>query len=129
MSTAIICTMLLGILVFGLGLLVSLGRGQTNTNIGHSTDPTDPLHKRVRAHANACEYAPMLAVLMLFIGSREPSLWVEWTMVLATVARYLHAGGMIFPATLDKPNPMRFAGALLTYVAGLVLCVVGIRYA
>jgi hypothetical protein len=129
MWTAIVCSMLLGFLVFGLGLAVSLGRGASNTSIGHSTDPADPLHKRVRAHANATEYAPMLAVIMLFLGSREPSLWVLATMWIATAARYLHAAGMIFPPTLAKPNPLRFAGALLTYVCGLLLCIAGMLYA
>jgi len=128
MTTAIICSMLLGVLVFGLGLAVSMGRGATNTSIGHSSDPTDPLHKRVRAHANATEYAPMLAVIMLFLGSREPSSWVLWTMVAATVARYLHAAGMIFPATLAKANPLRFVGAVLTYICGLLLCLAGFMY-
>jgi len=129
MATAIICSMLLGVLVFGLGLAVSMGRGATSTSIGHSTDPADPLHKRVRAHANATEYAPMLAVVILFLGSREPSAWVLWTMVAATVARYLHAAGMIFPATLAKANPLRFVGALLTYICGLLLCLAGFMYA
>jgi hypothetical protein len=43
--------------------------------------------------------------------------------VAATACRYLHAAGMILPATLAAPNPMRFVGALGTYVTGIALTV------
>ena len=69
---AVICAGLLGLLVFGLGLMVSLNRGRTKTNFGYQADPTDPLYKAVRAHANAAEYAPMMALLILYLGTRSP---------------------------------------------------------
>lgn len=122
MTTAIVCTALLGLLVFGLGLGVSLTRGRTGTNFGYTPDPTDPMYKMVRAHGNATEYAPMLAVLMLFLGAREPATWVLWVMAIATASRYLHAAGLIFPKTMAQPHPLRFVGALGTYLGGLVLC-------
>src|SRR5262245_25955524 len=121
MLTAIVCTGLLAILVFGLGLGVSATRGSTSTNIGSSPDPRDRLHQLVRAPGNATEYAPMLAILMLLLGSREPAWWMTWVFVAATAARYVHAAGMITCESLAKPNPLRFAGALLTYVLGLVM--------
>jgi len=121
MSTAIVCAALLGLLVFGLGFLVSMARGSTKTNFGFNPDPTDTLYKRVRAHANATEYAPMMAILILLVGAREPATWVVWTMVLAVVFRYLHAAGMLLSESLDKAQPLRFVGALGTYVAGFAL--------
>jgi len=124
MTTAVICTALLGLLVFGLGLAVSLTRGQTGTNFGANPDPADRLYKMVRAHANATEYAPMLAVLMLLIGNHNPVSWIVWVMWIATASRYLHAAGMIFSPTLAQPYPLRFVGALGTYIAGLILSVV-----
>jgi len=123
MSVAIVCAALLGLLVFGLGLMVSLTRGNTNLAIGHPPDPAHRLHKLVRAHGNATEYAPMLAVLIVLVGSREPAAWMMWTFVAATACRYVHAAGMITGATLAKPNPLRFVGALGTYVTGLALVV------
>ena len=123
MSTAIVCAALLGLLVFGLGLLVSVTRGNTSQVIGHPPDPADRLHKLVRAHGNATEYAPMLAVLILLVGSRQPDPWMTMTFVAATVCRYLHAIGMITCATLARPNPLRFVGALGTYVTGLALVI------
>jgi uncharacterized protein len=123
MNVAIVCTALLGLLVFGLGLAVSLTRGATRTNFGFTPDPTDRLYKRVRAHGNAAEYSPMLAILMLLIGARQPAAWMVWTFVAATAFRYLHAAGMLVCPSLDQPHPLRFVGALGTYVAGLVLVV------
>ncbi len=123
MTIAIICTALLGLLLFGLGLGVSLTRGSTKTNFGYTPDPTDRLYKMIRAHGNTSEYAPMLAVLMLLVGSRNPSLWALWVMGIATVSRYLLVAGLLLSPTLDKPHPLRFAGALGTYLCGVALCV------
>jgi hypothetical protein len=123
MTVAIVCTALLGLLVFGLGVMVSATRGSTNQVIGHPPDPADRLHKIVRAHGNATEYAPILAVLILLIGLRQPATWMVWTFVAATASRYLHAAGMITCETLAKPNPLRFAGALGTYLTGFALVV------
>jgi hypothetical protein len=121
MTTAILCIALLALLVFGLGLAVSLHRGSTKRAIGYSDDPTDRLHKLCRAHANAAEYSPMLALLIYVIAVRGPAGWMVWTFVAATLCRYLHAAGMVFPATLAAPNPLRFVGAVGTYIAGFVL--------
>ena len=123
MNAALTCIALLGLLVFGLGLAVSMTRGSTNTIHGYNPDPTDRLHKLVRAHSNAAEYAPMLGLLILLIAIRGPSPWMVWTFAVATICRYAHAAGMVFFPTLAKPNPLRFVGALGTYVAGLALVV------
>ena len=123
MTAATICIGLLGLLLFGLGIAVSLTRGSAQRVIGHSDDPTDRLHKLCRAHGNAAEYVPMLALLIYVLGARGPAPWMVWTFVAATTFRYLHAAGMIVPATLAAPNPMRFVGALGTYVAGFALVI------
>ena len=122
MTTGLVCVALLGILLFGLGLAVSLTRGRTNTAAGSSGDPADTLHKLVRAHGNTSEYVGMLAVLMLVLGSREPSTWGLVSMIGATASRYSLAAGIVLSPTLEKPHPLRFLGALGTYVFGLALC-------
>jgi uncharacterized membrane protein YecN with MAPEG domain len=121
MRTAVMCSALLGLLVFGLGLAVSLVRGSTRTNFGYSPDPADRLYKMVRAHGNATEYAPMMAVLILIVGSRQPAPWMIWAMSLATISRYMHAAGMILSPTLDRPQALRAAGAVGTYLTGFAL--------
>jgi len=122
MTTALVCIAILGLLVFGLGLAVSLTRSQTNTAAGSSGDPSDPLYKMVRAHGNTAEYAPMLAILILVVGSRSPETWALWSMVIATASRIAIAAGLILSPTLARPHPLRFVGALGTYLAGFALC-------
>lgn len=122
MATALVCVALLGILLFGLGFAVSLTRGRTEIVVGAPDDPADGLHKIVRAHGNTSEYAGVLAVLILALGAREPSTWATVSMIGATASRYLIALGLVLNPTLAKPHPLRFAGALGTYVFGLTLC-------
>lgn len=122
MTASLVCIGLLGLLVLGLGFAVSIARGRTDMAAGTSTDPTDFLHKLVRAHGNTSEYAPMLAVLILVVGSRSQDTWALWCMGIATASRYLLAAGLLLSPTLDRPHPLRFVGALGTYLAGFALC-------
>jgi hypothetical protein len=124
MHMAAISAGILGLLVFGLGLGVSLVRGATNTVVGFNPDPTDRLYKMVRAHGNAAEFNPMLAALILYLGTQQPATWIQWTFVAAAVSRVLHAAGMLLSPSLARPQPLRAAGAVGTYVTGLVLAVV-----
>lgn len=123
MSIPLICIALLAFLVIGLGFAVSSSRARTETIYGSSTDPEDKLYQMVRAHGNTIEYAPMLALLIYILSLGVLSTWVLWCMILVTASRYVFVAGIIFPKTLAKPNPMRFIGALGTYLAGLGLCV------
>ena len=122
MNVAIICTALLGLLLFGLGLNVSLQRRSNRRSVGHEASPVDPLHRAVRAHANTAEYAPFFAVLFLWYATR-PAMptWILATIVLATVARFALAGALLFGPSLNRPNPARLFGALFTYICGVVL--------
>lgn len=122
MTTAIVCIALLGLLLFGLGLAVSLTRGRTQRVIGVPDDPTSGLLKVVRAHGNTAEFAPMLALLILIVGTRAPATWVVWTMGIATLSRYLIAIGILASPSLERPHPLRALGALGTYVTGMMLC-------
>lgn len=123
MTTALVCIALLGLLVFGLGFFVSLGRGRHETLSGSSDDPADALNKLVRAHGNTTEYAAILAVLIYALGAMSPATWVLWCMGIATASRYLIVIGLIFGSTMAKPHPLRFVGALGTYLSGIGLCV------
>ena len=122
MSTPLICIALLGFLVVGLGFAVSMTRSKTETMFGSSTDPEDILYKMTRAHGNTAEYAPIIALLIFVLSQSSQSQWVIWCMILATFFRYLIVVGIIFPKTMDTANPMRFIGALGTYLTGFGLC-------
>jgi uncharacterized membrane protein YecN with MAPEG domain len=123
MNIAVACTALLGLLLFGLGLHVSLMRGRMKRSVGCDTSPTDPLHRAIRAHGNTAEYAPFFAVLFLWFAVHPASIFVNAFIVIATVARFLLVAGLLLGPSLDRPNAMRFLGALFTYVSGIVLAV------
>jgi uncharacterized membrane protein YecN with MAPEG domain len=127
MKTSIICTALLGLLLFGVGLYVSLLRRLRRVSTGHPNDPADPLHRAVRAHANTAEYAPFLAILFLWLGAHQPSDWVVAVIIVATAARFFLAIGLLWWPTMSRPNPARFLGALLTYACGIALAVAMFR--
>lgn len=123
MTTAVVCTSLLGLLLFVMGSYVSMMRGKTETVGGVNQDPADPLYKAVRAHGNTAEYAPMAALLILYLGTQGPAIWVLWVMGIVTACRYSIAIGILMSPTLDKPHPLRFIGALGTYIGGVALVV------
>lgn len=123
MSIPLICIALLALLIFALGFRVSMARASTRTMYGYDNDPQDTLYKAVRAHSNAVEYIPILALLIYILSLMPVAAWVQWCMILVTLFRYLAAAGILLPTTMNKPNPMRFIGALGTYLCGFALCI------
>jgi len=123
MTLAIVCIALLGLLVFGLGLGVSMTRWRRGRAVGFDDDPADPLHKWVRAHGNATEYAPMMGVLILLVGRSDPPAWAAAVIVAVTASRYAHAAGVLMSRTLAEAQVLRALGAAGTYLGGLALCV------
>jgi uncharacterized protein len=128
MTTAIICTAVLAATVFLLGFNVSRLRGITGKAGGSQmpTDPANPLLIAVRAHGNAAEYVPTLIVLFLLVGLRSPE-WVAIPLIIGgTLARLVHAVGMLTAPTLAAPTPFRMIGAVATYVFGVLLAVAAV---
>ncbi|CAM2170881.1 MAPEG family protein [Paraburkholderia sacchari] len=126
-NVALTCVLVLGLLLFGLGLSISVTRFREGTISGCEPNPANRLNKLVRAHANTAEYAPFLALLFLYHGARSPSTATVSLIVAATVCRCLLVVGLIAWPTMAKPNAFRFIGALGTYVTGLALCAMVIR--
>jgi uncharacterized membrane protein YecN with MAPEG domain len=122
MSIPLICIALLGFLVVGLGFAVSMTRSKTDTMFGSTADPEDILYKMTRAHGNTIEYAPMIALLIFILSQSPQSDWILWCMILVTFFRYLFVAGIIFPKSMAQANPVRFLGALGTYLTGFGLC-------
>lgn len=123
MSISLVCIALLALLIFILGFKVSMARAKTKTMYGYNSDPEDALYQAVRAHSNAIEYIPIIALLIYILGTMPLASWVQWCIILITLFRYLAAIGILLPKTMNKPNPMRFIGALGTYVCGFALCI------
>ena len=122
-NIALACVVVLGLLLFGLGLSISAMRFREGTASGCKPDPANLLHKLVRAHANTAEYAPFLALLFLYLGARSPSTATVSLMVASTLCRCLLVVGLVAWPTMARFNPLRFVGALGTYLTGMALCV------
>jgi uncharacterized membrane protein YecN with MAPEG domain len=128
MTIAIICSAILAALLLLLGANVTRMRILTG-KVGGSQLPQDPTSRlliAVRAHGNAAEYVPVLAVLFLLVGARSPA-WLAIPLIIAaTLARLLHAYGMLTSRSLASPTKAREIGAGATYVVGLGLATAAI---
>lgn len=126
-NIAFACVAVLGLLLFGLGLSISVMRFRGSALGRCEPDPANPLYRLIRAHANTAEYAPFLALLFLYLGARSPSAVTSLLIVAATVCRCLLVVGLIAWPTMEKPNPFRFVGALGTYATGIALSAMLLR--
>lgn len=119
MRVAVLCVALMAGLVFALGLRVS----QVRLQFTGEPDPEkeESLKKAIRAHGNAAEYVPTLAILILLLASQGAGPLVQTLFMLATAARFSHAFGMLTCKSRNRPDPFRFAGATGTYVCGLLM--------
>jgi uncharacterized membrane protein YecN with MAPEG domain len=123
----IVCLALLGLLVFVLGANVTRHRAiRGATGNQQPTDPADRMYIAQRAHGNATEYVPTLAVLILVCATLSDGWWVDVLAVASVVARYLHAYGMLTSKTLASHGPVRDAGAMGTYLTGIALAVTAV---
>lgn len=121
-TTQLVSVALMGILLFLLGANVTrhrVIRGATGNQA--PTDPADRMFIAQRAHGNASEYVPTLAVLILVCATLSDSWWVDVLAVAALASRTLHAVGMLTATSLAAHGPVRDVGALGTYVTGVAL--------
>lgn len=127
-DTVIICIALMGALIFVLGANVTRHRAMRGKSGGPqiSTDPTDRLFIAQRAHGNATEYVPTLIGLLVVCSTLTAGWWLNTVAVVATVARYVHATGMLTSKSLAEHGPVRDSGAMFTYLSGLALAVTAI---
>lgn len=122
MSISLLCVSLLAFLVIALALVIFVIRFKNNVMYGYATDPENILYRAIRAHGNATEYVPVIALLIYILGTMPISYWVFWCMILITAFRYMTAAGILIPKTMAKPNPFRLIGTLGTYITGFGLC-------
>ena len=123
MTTALVCTAILGALIFLLGANVTrlrAVRGKSGEPQG-STDPADRLFLAVRAHGNASEYVPTLVALFVLAAWQSPGAWSATLIVAATASRLVHAYGMLSSRTLAVPTLPREIAAAGTYLFGVAL--------
>jgi uncharacterized membrane protein YecN with MAPEG domain len=123
--TGVLGVAVLGALLFLLGFNVSRMRGVT-AKVGGSQQPTDPASPLLiaqRAHGNASEYVPYLAVLFLVVGFGSPAGVAIPLIAGAVLARLMHAYAMLSGRSLAHQSPVGIAGAMGTYLFGVALAV------
>lgn len=125
MQVPVICVSILALLIFLLGFLISMVRGKTGIiyYAGSLDDPTSFLTKAVRALGNTVEFAPILALMFLYLGTTDPNAWVYWVIIVATVSRVLMVVGFLTAETLARIHPLKAVGAIGTYLSGIALCI------
>jgi uncharacterized membrane protein YecN with MAPEG domain len=118
----IVSIALMGILLFLLGANVTRHRAiRGDTGNQQPTDPADRMYIAQRAHGNASEYVPTLAVLIVVCSALTDGWWLNALAIAAVAARGLHAFGMLTAKTLAGHGPVRDLGAMGTYAAGIAL--------
>lgn len=122
MAIAVFCVTIIGLMVLGLGCLVSMRRMKPMVLFGIGNDPASPLAKAGRAHVNICEYGPIMAIMILYLGSAYPKPWVLGVMIFAVVARIVQGIGFLTCESLDKVYSVKVAGAIFNYLSIALLC-------
>lgn len=118
----IVSIALMGIMLFLLGANVTrhrVIRGATGNQM--PSDPADRMFIAQRAHGNAAEYVPTLAVLIVVCSALTDGWWLDALALTALAVRLLHAVGMLRSNTLAAHGPVRDIGALGTYCTGVAL--------
>ena len=121
-TVPVVCIALMGVLLFLLGANVTrhrVLRGATGNQA--PSDPADRMYIAQRAHGNASEYVPTLAVLIVVCSVLTDGWWLNTLAIAALAARSLHALGMLTAKTLAGRVPPRDLGAIGTYLTGVLL--------
>ena len=105
-----------GLVLLALSCYISYLRITKRVSLGDGGDKY--LNKIIRAHANLCEFAPILLIMSLLLELKTGST----TLVLVTGAMFT-AGRMMHAVGIPQRGVSRLRqfGALLNYIALLVL--------
>jgi uncharacterized membrane protein YecN with MAPEG domain len=120
-TTQVVCVALMGVLLFLLGANVTRHRVLRGAGNQMPTDPEDRLLIAQRAHGNASEYIPTLAILIVVCAMLTSGWWLDVLAVAAVGFRSLHAVGMLTTRSMASHGPLRDAGAIGTYLTGVLL--------
>jgi uncharacterized protein len=110
------------LIALALALLVVRQRSKSGINLGSGGNPA--LEQAIRAHGNFIEYAPFILFLLLLLELGGLSaLWLHLMGATLTVARILHAWGL-----MTKPGASfgRAAGIALTWIVMLAALIFAI---
>ncbi len=122
MLLPVACVAVHCLLLFGLGLWISLLRFVRKDYYFGNGGPTGFLTKLSRAHGNTAEFSPMLVILTLSLAlADENTAIVAASMILGTASRVLVVIGFLSSRTLEHISLPKAVGAVGTYASGLVM--------
>jgi len=122
MNIAILCVAILALLQTALGISISACRWKYKRSTGVPDDPAHVMKRIVTAYENCAEWHPVFFALLLILPMTGAPKWSIWLGPVVVTARCLLVAGLV-TFTLKKSNIFRFAGAALTYLTLLMLCV------
>lgn len=104
-------------------LMVRCAKVRVASNIIHGDDGNPLMMRRMRAHANFIESAPLVLILIGAIElAGKGGLWLQIVAAVYLLARVGHAFGM----DRDTGNPLRAGGAVVTMLALIGLAVIAV---
>jgi uncharacterized membrane protein YecN with MAPEG domain len=110
------------LLALVLAINVSRHREMANMMLGHGGHAS--LEQAQRAHGNLMEYGPIILLLLLLLAlTGVAALWLHGLGIALTIARLLHAWGML---TARRRSFGRFVGIIGTWIVMLVAAVLAI---
>jgi uncharacterized protein len=112
MSVTSLAAGVFALMMVPLSVQISVRRAKTNTVFGDAGD--DTLRRRIRAHGNFVEYAPLGLIVLGLVEYRGAAPWLVWSLGGGFVlSRILHAAGMLFTAT----PPVRAVAMLINHAS------------
>jgi uncharacterized membrane protein YecN with MAPEG domain len=118
----VVCIALMGVLLFLLGANVTRHRVIRGASGNQApSDPADRMFIAQRAHGNASEYIPTLAVLIVVCAALDSGWWLNSLAIAALGFRSLHALGLLTSTSMASHVPLRDVGAVGTYLTGVAL--------
>ena len=126
MTVFFVCAGILGLLTAVLGLKVARMRGSKRVSLGDGGDKE--LQTAMRAHGNLIEWVPICLVLIWLTHGPYGDRSVAILAVVLTVARFLHAGGLL--GLVPNGRVMGAVATVFVLVAAsieLILAGLGVR--
>jgi len=126
MTVFFVCVGLLGLLAVGLTTYVGHLRGRKKIFLGDGGDPE--MLSAIRAQANLVELTPLCLFIIWLLHGPYGNGTIAVLVVILTVARFLHAGGMLGLLKFGRVAGATATTAILAISALLlILAGLGIR--
>ena len=109
--------------LINLWLMVRCAKVRVASGIVHGDEGNPLMGRRMRAHANFIESAPLVLILIAAIElAGKGGMWLQIVAAVYLLGRIAHAFGI----DQDKGNPLRAGGTIITMLALVGLAVVAV---